>query len=76
MNRLKKELTNGQGIKDLRTLSSTCNDPDIIKTAMNDLIDRQDFSDEFKTMIDNNPIFQSLIQSLIESAQNIPETQT
>jgi len=31
---LEKELKTGQGIKDLRLLSSTCNDPEIVSKAM------------------------------------------
>jgi len=42
ISKLKKELTNGAGVKDLRTLASTCNDPEIISTAMKDLLHRQE----------------------------------
>jgi len=64
MGNLKKELTSGQGVTDLRTLASTCNDPEIISTAMKNLLDRQDFSDSFKNMIEQNPLFERVIEEM------------
>lgn len=62
--KLKKELTNGAGIKDLRTLASTCNDPEIISTAMRDLLGRQELPERFQSMIEQSPIFENLLQEL------------
>lgn len=68
VNKLKRELTNGQGVKDLRTLMNTCNDPEIITKAMDNLLERQNFPDSFQNMIDQNPIFQQMFQSIVNSA--------
>jgi len=64
MGKMKKELTNGQGIKDLKTVASTCNDPNIVKDAMNGLMKRQGMSDSFITRIESFPLYQSLITSV------------
>jgi len=66
LNGMKKELTRGQGIKDLKTVAQTCNDPNIIKDAMSSLMQRQGISDSFIERVENNPIYQSLISSITE----------
>ena len=67
MNKLKKELTDGAGVRDLKTLASTCNDPDIIKKSMSDLLDRQSFSPQLRNMVESNPLFKSVVQEMINS---------
>ena len=67
MNKLKNELTDGAGVRDLKTLASTCNDPDIIKKSMSDLLDRQSFSPQLRNMVESNPLFQSVVQEMINS---------
>jgi len=67
MSKLKKELTDGAGVRDLKTLASTCNDPDIIKKSMSDLLDRQSFSPQLRNMVESNPLFQSVVQEMINS---------
>ena len=64
MNNMKKELTRGQGIKDLKTLAATCNDPNIIKDSMRDMMKRQGIDDSFIQRIETNPIYESLISSI------------
>jgi len=64
MNNMKKELTRGQGIKDLKTLATTCNDPNIIKDSMRDMMKRQGIDDSFIQRIETNPIYESLISSI------------
>ena len=66
MNKMKKELTRGQGIKDLKTVAKTCNDPNIIKTSMHDLLERQGLSNNLIGWIENSPIFESIISSIAE----------
>ena len=66
MNKMKKELTRGRGIKDLKTVAKTCNDPNIIKTSMHDLLERQGLSDNLISWIENSPIFESIISSIAE----------
>ena len=66
MNKMKKELTRGRGIKDLKKVAKTCNDPNIIKTSMHDLLERQGLSDNLISWIENSPIFESIISSIAE----------
>ena len=68
INKMKKELTRGQGIKDLKTVAKTCNDPNIVKDAMRNLLERQGVSDSFLKRMESNPIYQSLISSISEPA--------
>lgn len=66
LNKMKKELTNGQGIRDLKTVARTCNDPGIIKDSMRSLLERQGVSDSFIRTIESSPIYESLISSIAE----------
>ena len=66
LNKMKKELTNGQGIRDLKTVARTCNDPGIIKDSMRSLLERQGVSDSFIQTIESSPIYESLISSIAE----------
>jgi len=64
--KLEKELTQGQGIKDLKTVSRTCNDPDIISDALSDVMRRQGVSDQFIDFVAGNPIYQNILDELNE----------
>lgn len=64
VNGMKKELTRGQGIKDLKTVAEVCNDPNIIKNAMSGLMKQNGMSDSFIQNVQNNPIYQSLISTI------------
>lgn len=64
--KLNKELTDGQGIKDLKTVATTCNDPQIVSDAMRDLMKREGVSDSLLRRIENNPIYQSAISVITE----------
>jgi len=72
LNKLKKELSNGQGIRDLRTVAKTCNDPDFIKSSMRDLIERQGVSDDLIKWMENNPLFESVMSSILDPKPESP----
>jgi len=61
---MKKELTRGQGIKDLKTIAQTCNDPNIVKDAMSGLLKRSGMTDSFINTVESNPIYQSIISTI------------
>lgn len=61
---LEKELTQGQGIKDLKTVAKTCNDPEIISDSMRDLLERQGVSDKLIKRIEGSPIYQNVLSSI------------
>jgi len=66
LNGMKKELTRGRGIQDLKTVAKTCNDPNIVKNAMRGLMKRQGVSDTFISRVENSPIYQGLVSSITE----------
>ncbi len=41
VNKLTKQLKNGQGVKDLKILRETCNDPDIVENALTEYMQDQ-----------------------------------
>ena len=47
LSKLGKSFENGQAMKDMRTLAATCDDPDLIKTAMTDFMRDQGISEKF-----------------------------
>jgi hypothetical protein len=66
LDKLKKELTDGQGIRDLKIVAKTCNDPEIIKDSMRELFERQGVSERLIERVENSPIYQSVITSISE----------
>ena len=67
LGKMRREVTQGAAVKDLRLLASTCNDPDIIKMAMFDLVDRQNLPDNFNNFIKTNPFFTEMIAEISEN---------
>jgi len=61
---MRKELTRGQGIKDLKTVAKTCNDPTVVKDAMSNLMKRNGMSDSFINSVESHPIYQSVISTI------------
>lgn len=59
---LEKELKNGQGIRDLKTLSATCDDPKIISDAMGGFLRKQGLPDNIINFIEGMGIYQELIK--------------
>lgn len=66
--KLNKELTQGQGITDLKTVATLCNDPEIIDDSLVGLMERRGLSDSLIRRIQNNPIYQSAISVMTEPA--------
>lgn len=66
MDKMKKELTRGEGITALKTVAKTCNDPNIIKDSMRDMLKRQGVSETLIQRVESSPIYESLISSIAE----------
>ncbi len=62
--KLEAELKHGQGIRDLKIVAKTCNNPAVIEDSMRTLLKRQGVSDDFMQQLEGNPIYQSVISSL------------
>lgn len=57
---LTKELETGRGMRDLKTLASTCNDPDIIKTAMTNVMRDNGLSEQMINFVEGLPLYDKL----------------
>jgi hypothetical protein len=57
---LEKELTNGRGIKDLRILAKTCDDPAIISQGLDNWLGRQGLPDGLSNLIEQTGIIEEL----------------
>lgn len=60
VNSLTKELQTGQGMRDLKTLANTCNDPDIIKTAMTNVMRKNGLSEKMINFVQGLPMYKEL----------------
>ncbi len=63
---LEKELTNGQGIKDLRMLAKTCNDPQIVTKSVRTMLRRQGISDRFITFFESLPFYDKIMGDVMD----------
>jgi len=57
---LEKELTNGRGVRDLRTLARTCDDPAIISKGLDNWLGRQNLPQGLTNLIDQTGIIEEL----------------
>lgn len=58
---LENELRNGRGIRDLRTLASTCDDPELIRSRFMDLLDRQNIPTSITKFLERTGFLDRLI---------------
>ena len=57
---LVKELETGRGMRDLKTVSRTCNDPDIIKKTMGNLMRKNGLSERMINFVEGLPLYDTL----------------
>lgn len=57
---LTRELETGQGMRDLKTVARTCNDPDIIRTAMNTVMRDNGLSQQMINFVEGLALYRSL----------------
>lgn len=60
---LEDELTDGRGVRDLRLLASTCNDPDLIREQVYTLLDREGLPEPLLNFLDTTGILEGLIET-------------
>ena len=58
---LEKELKTGRGMKDLKTLASTCNDPEIISDAMGGFLRERNLPPQMINFIESSEQYKRLI---------------
>ena len=59
---LENELKNGRGMRDLKTVAATCNDPKIISDAMGSFMRKQGLPDNIINFIEGMGRYQELIK--------------
>ncbi len=64
MKNLEKELLSGSGMRDLKTLASTCNDPQIISKAMTGFMRDQGLPENLIAFIEGFDRYKNLIKPL------------
>lgn len=60
---LEKELTDGRGVRDLRLLASTCNDPNLIREQVYTLLDREGLPVPLIDFLNATGILEGLIET-------------
>lgn len=70
VNKFVDRLENGRGMKDLRILSETCNDPEIITDAMAGFMRSQGLSDGIIRFIEDLDMYQEILERPSASAQS------
>lgn len=68
--KLEKELTDGPGIRDLRTLAATCDDPVLIRDQIDNLLKRQQISDRIMGFLDVTGILDRIVEMAEGPAAN------
>jgi len=71
MKNLEKELISGRGMKDLKTLASTCNDPKIISGALSGFMRDQGLPENLIGFIENAEQYKNLIKPLPKTANTV-----
>jgi len=60
---LTNELENGRGMKDLKMLGRTCNDPQIVSKAMTNLMRDNGLSEQMISFVEGLPRFREIIET-------------
>jgi len=61
MKRLERQVKNGRGIRDLKTLARTCNDPSLITNSLTGFMKEQGLPDNMINFVTQLPVYQSII---------------
>ncbi len=67
VNNLEKEIKNGRGIKDLRILQNTCDDPNVISDALTEFMQDQGLPSGLINFIQSFDAYQDLLKSAPET---------
>ncbi|MGB6229589.1 MAG: hypothetical protein WBF53_05625 [Litorimonas sp.] len=60
---LEDELTDGKGVRDLRTLARTCNDPDLVRTRITSFLTESDIPDPVVRFLGGSGLIDQLIRT-------------
>jgi len=70
---LEYEFTKGPGMRDLKTVAKTCDDPEVITKAMRQVFKNQGVSDDVFDLIAALPFYKALLQRNIRDIQPLTE---
>ena len=75
MKSLERQVKNGRGIRDLKTLAATCNDPELLTGTLTKFMSDQGLPDNMINFIQETPVYQNLLQeALADIAANTPQS--
>ncbi len=63
LSKLGRKFENGRAMKDMRTLASTCNDPELIKNAMTDFMREQGIDEKFIGFINSLEAYKTMLET-------------
>jgi hypothetical protein len=63
INHLGNKFEKGRAMKDMRTLATTCDDPDLIKSAMTDFMREQGIDEKFINFLNSLQEYQKLLET-------------
>lgn len=63
LKKLGNQFENGQAMKAMRTLASTCNDPNLIKNAMTDLLRENGIEEKFISFLNSFDAYTELLRT-------------
>ncbi|RKQ71569.1 hypothetical protein DES40_0894 [Litorimonas taeanensis] len=69
LEKLEKELTDGQGISDIKFLARTCNDPEILTKSVRNVFESQGVPEKLLNFIENTNLYQSIIDENLNDIQ-------
>lgn len=73
MKSLERQVKNGRGIRDLKTLASTCNDPAIVTDTLTGFMRDQGLPDNMINFVTQLPVYQSIIDDVIPEG-DVPQS--
>jgi len=68
---LEKELTQGRGIKDIKLLASTCNDPELLKQSVRGVFEKHGISDKVLDTVENLDFYKRVLEKNLEALKNM-----
>ena len=75
MKGLERELKNGSGMRTLKTVAGTCNDPAIITDSLTNVMQLEGLPQNMINFVTSNPIYQSLVnEAIAEATQSPPQS--
>lgn len=71
MKTLERQVKNGRGIRDLKTVARTCNDPSIISDSLTGFMRDQGLPDNMINFVTQLPVYQSIIADVMTPKSDV-----